>query len=171
MPDHDVDKTIAPRRELLRFVLRDTLKDTGIPAAWLGGEAVPTVDEAGKLWVEVRLILKCHEPRFLYYLAAFQAEFERRLIAMDPQLWDWASRISWSLPVREADDPDFSLPNAEYWDDVLRDREVTARQEGRKDWDRASLARHFEDTDPGHADFENTHPPERDEGELHPSKF
>jgi hypothetical protein len=172
MLDPVVAKDVSQKRELLRFVLHDTLKMTGIPPQWLGGEASPAIDEAGRLWIEVRLIIECDEPRFFQYLAAFQAEFESRLLAIDAKAWHWVSRISWSLATRrEAGDADFKLPPPEHWQHVLRDREITARQQGRKEWDRDALARHFEDTDPGEIDFENTHPPQWDEGDLHPSKF
>lgn len=172
MLDPAAAKEVHLRRELLRFVLHDTLRKTGVPPQWIGGEATPAVDEEGRLSIEIRLILECDEPRFLYYLAAFQAEFEARLVVIDPQAWDWVSRISWGLGSRrEPGDADFTLPSPEYWQHVIRDREVTARQQGRKEWDREALARHFEDTDPGDPDFENTHPPEFDEGDVHPSGF
>jgi hypothetical protein len=152
----------------LRFVLHDTLKKTGVPPAWIGGEATPAVDEAGRLTIEVRLIIECDEPRLFYYLAAFQGEFESRLLAIEPDAWDWVSRISWRLGThREPGDADFAMPPADYWDHVIRDREATARKQGRLDWDRDALARTFEDTDPGDADFENTHPPQWDEREVH----
>jgi hypothetical protein len=172
MVDAEVAKEVGLRRELLRFVLHDTLKKTGVPAQWIGGEATPLLHDSGELSIEIRLILECDEPRFLYYLAAFQAEFEDRLLAIDPRAWDWVSRITWSLGThREEGDPEFRMPPPDYWSHVVNDREITARQQGRKEWDQETLARHFEDTDPGHADFENTHPPDRDEEDLHPSKF
>jgi hypothetical protein len=172
MLDDAAAKEVTLRRELLRFVLHDTLKLAGIPPQWVGGEATPSVDEAGQLTIEVRLILECAEPRFLYYLGAFQAAFESRLLAIEPKAWDWVSRISWSLASqRREDDPDFDMPPPEYWGHVLRDRDLNARKDGRLEWDQEALARHFEDTDPGQLDFQPTNPPDRDEEDLHPSKF
>ena len=167
MLDPTVIQEVHLRRELLRMVLRDTLKKHGIPAQWIGGEATPLVDAEGRLSIEVRLILECDEPRFLHYLAAFQAEFEERLLSIEPKAWDWISRFSWSLGSRREDsDPDFGMPPPSYWDHIVRDRELTARQQGRLVWDPDALARHFEDTDPGNPDFENTHPPSLDEGDV-----
>jgi len=156
------------RRELLRFVLHDTLKKTGVPAAWIGGEATPAVHESGRLTMEIRLVIECDEPRLLYYLAPFQAAFEERLLAIEPDAWAWVTRISWGLgSKREPGDRDHAMPPPDYWEHVIRDRQVTARQQGRLDWDRETLARHFEDTDPGDPDFESTHPPQWDEGDVH----
>ena len=159
-PVVDATSSLALRRELLRVVLRDTLRNTGVPMQWIGGEATPATDEHGRSSIEVRLILECDEPRFLYYLGAFQEEFEARLLAVDPQAWGWVSRVSWGIrPQKEAWDPDFAMPTSDYWEHVVRDRELLARQQGRLAWDPDALARHFESTQPGEPDFENTHPP------------
>ena len=172
MVEPAVAREVSLRRELLRVVLHDTLRKTGVPAQWIGGEATPLLHDDGQFSIEIRLILEIDEPRLFYYMAAFQAKFEDRLLEIDPQAWDWVTHISWSLGAhREIGDAEFTMPAPDYWQHVIHDREITARQQGRKQWDQETLARHFEDTDPGDADFENTHPPERDEGELHPSKY
>jgi len=174
MSETDATPDLHLQRELLRVVLRDTLKKTGVPPQWIGGETTPTVDADGKVTIEVRLILEAHEPRFLYYLAAFQKEFEARLLAVEPRAWDWVARVSWSLAAQlDEADPDFKMPTADYWEHVVRDRQLTARQAGRMDWDQEALERHFEDTDPGENDFQNTQPPDRDVEDILPgdSKF
>lgn len=149
------------RKELLRIVLRDTLKKTGIPPQWIGGETTASVDEAGRPWLEVRLVLECNEPRLLYYLAVFQKEFESGLLALDPRAWDWVSRISWSLSGHGLDVEDLDLPGAAYWQGVMRDRQLLVHQEGDVKWEQDELARHFASTEPGPRDFENTQPPRR----------
>ncbi|MEO5672878.1 MAG: hypothetical protein ABIR26_19490 [Ramlibacter sp.] len=169
MSQPDPSKELHLQRELLRVVLRDTLKKTGVPPQWIGGETSDTVDESGKRSIEVRLILEADEPRFLYYLAAFQAEFESRLLAVDPKAWNWVARISWSLATKlEAGDSDFAMPTPEYWQYVIRDRHLTARQQGRLDWDQETLERHFEDTDPNVLDFDDTRPPEMGVEDIRP---
>jgi hypothetical protein len=153
---------LAIRKQLLRLVLAKTVQKTMVPAAWIGGELNPMVLPNGEEWIEVRLSLQVDEPRFLTYLASFQAEFERRMLAAAPDVREWLAGISWKF----TPDAIFELPmpKAEYWEQVQADRLLTARQKGAADWDRESLARHFSDTNPGElvVDFEDTRPPERD---------
>ena len=161
------------KRELLRVVLAKTLKRNGVPPQWIGGEINAMNLPTGELRIEVRLSVQVDEPRFLGYLASFQADFERRLLGIAPDAMQWLSGIAWSL----TPDPTFevSLPSAEYWEHVIADRELTARQKGAMEWDRESLARHFVDTNPGElvVDFDDTNPPDRDVEDIAPpsSKF
>jgi hypothetical protein len=168
MAEPDLAHEVSLRRELLRVVLRDTLRKTGVPPQWIGGETTPYTDPDGQLTIEIRLVLECDEPRFLYYLAAFQGEFESRLLAIEPNAWDWISRISWSLGARRDTDPDFQMPTPDYWEHVVRDRQLAARQAGRMEWDREALAHHFEDTSPAdeQEDFQHTAPPAWDAEDL-----
>ena len=89
-----------------------------------------------------------------------QAEFVDRLLEIDPNAFRWVARIAWSLHAKREDmDDEYILPDKAYWGHVQADREVVAAQQGRKKWDQAALARHFEHTEPGH-DFQRTVPPE-----------
>lgn len=154
------EQKIALRRDMLRFALRKTLRTTGVPAQWIGGEITPHTDDSGRAWLEVRLVIECDEPRFFYYVASFQRMFEASLLDFEPKAWDWVSRITWSIRSPKIDlDNDFEMPPPEYWEHVLRDRELKARQQGRQNWDQGALTRLFEDTEPGDPDFEHTHPP------------
>ena len=157
------------KRELLRVVLAKTLKRNGVPPQWIGGEINAMNLPTGEPMIEVRLSVQVDEPRFLGYLASFQADFERRLLAIAPDASQWLSGIVWSL----TPDSTFevSLPTADYWDHVIADRELTARQKGAVEWDRESLARHFVDTNPGElvVDFDDTTPPDREVEDIAPS--
>jgi hypothetical protein len=161
--DETAGRELGLRRELLRLVLHDTLKKTGVPPQWIGGEATPLQDAQGRLSMEVRLVVEVDEPRFLYYLAAFQADFEERLLEIDARAWDWVARIGWSLRAQREDmDDEYIMPDGEYWQHVQADREVVAAQQGRKHWEKEALARHFEHTEPDHEpEFAPTIPPDR----------
>lgn len=156
------------KKELLRVVLAKTLKKNGVPPQWISGEINAMTLPSGEAWIEVSLSVQVDEPRFLQYLASFQADFERRLIAISPDAKQWLSRIGWTL----TPDPTFevALPSPEYWEHVVADRELTARQKGAMEWDRDTLARHFVDTNPGEVvvDFDDTNPPERSIENLAP---
>jgi hypothetical protein len=156
---------MALRNELLRIVLRDTLRKTGIPPQWIGGETTPAVDEGGRMSIEIRLILECNEPRLLYYIAAFQKEFEAALLGMEPKAWDWVSRISWSLSGHGADlGPGIMMPGSEYWQEVVRDRHVIAHRQAaaQDDGDDETTASQFPNTEMGESEFPDTQPPLHD---------
>jgi hypothetical protein len=156
------------KRDLLRVVLSNTLKKNGVPAQWIAGEINAMNLPTGELRIEVRLSVQVDEPRLLAYLASFQADFERRLLGIAPDAKQWVSGFVWTLtpdPVYEV-----ALPTADYWEQVISDRELTARQKGAVVWDRDAMARHFLETTPGEllVDFDDTHPPERGVEDLAP---
>lgn len=156
------------KRELLRVVLSNTLKKNGVPPQWIDGEINAMNLPTGELRIEVRLSVQVDEPRLLAYLASFQADFERRLLGIAPDAKQWVSGIVWSL----TPDPIFevALPTREYWEQVIADRELTARQKGAVVWDREAMERHFLETSPSEllVDFDDTHPPQRGVEDLAP---
>lgn len=85
------------RRELLRIVLRDTLQSTGIPASWVGAEALAVTGDTEQGSVQVHLLLRHWEPRVLIHAHALQESFRSNVLAMDPQAAQWLSGISWRL--------------------------------------------------------------------------
>ena len=163
-PESDLDL----KRDLLRVVLSNTLKKNGLPPQWIAGEINPMSLPSGELRIEVRLSVQVDEPRLLGYLASFQADFERRLLGIAPDAKQWVSGIVWSL----TPDPMFevALPTADYWEQVIADRELTGRQKGAVVWDRDAMERHFLETAPGDlvVDFDDRQPPRRDVEDLAP---
>lgn len=162
---HDTPETRL-RKQLLAVVLRDTIKKTGIPAAWIRGEALSVVQPDGQSKIEVQLSVAIDEPRVYYYLSSIQASYERRLQAVAPDAQAWMSRLVWRL----GPDPSWevALPDPEYWELVESDREVTSKKHGGKEWTAAELHRHFSDTNPGDfaTGFGDTRPPEKEVEDL-----
>jgi hypothetical protein len=156
------------KRDLLRVVLSNTLKKNGVPPQWIDGEINAMSLPTGELRIEVRLSVRVDEPRLLAYLASFQADFERRLLGIAPDAKQWVSGIVWSL----TPDPIFevAMPTADYWEQVIADRELTARQKGAVAWDREAMERHFLETHPGEllVDFDDTPAPQRGVEDLAP---
>jgi hypothetical protein len=141
------DEDIRLRKQLLDVTLRNTLRKNGVPADWIGGEAAIFKLPTGEVKIELQLAVLCDEPRFLTYLSSLQADFLRRLLVIEPGAEDWFCGFTWRLlnePIFEA-----ALPAAGFWETVLADREVTARQKGAMRWDSDSLRRHFHETVPG----------------------
>lgn len=148
------------RRGLLRVVLRDSLRHSGFPNEWIGAQTRGLVRKDGAPMMEVRFTVLCDEPRLLYYLSAFQADFERRLLAVDPKAEVWLHAITWTLTTTLGEvAEEFRLPPAEYWPHVARDRDIAAKQRGEIKWSHEDLARQFESTDPAPLqDFGDTQP-------------
>ena len=74
----------ATQRELLRTVVKETLRKHGLPATWVGGElrAVST-DERGP---EFSLVVQVWQESLLRYLPALQTLILAALNDMDPSL-------------------------------------------------------------------------------------
>lgn len=156
------DQDTALRKRLLNVILRNTLRSTGIPSKWIGAETQTITSSAGDVSIELAVEVKCEEPRLFAYLAAFQAEFIRRLSAVENDPGTWFRGISWRLNNERA----FAtvMPSHAYWDEVDRDREITARLQGETGWDRETLAVHFRETTPGEllTDFLGKRAPQRE---------
>ncbi len=104
----------ATRRELVRVVLRDTLRLHGIPAEWVGVETLNTMSREGKPGMHVRLLLRHWEPRLLPLCVALQGSFQSRLMIFDPLAEGWFAGVSWQFAL-----PDNSvcpvMPDAGFW--------------------------------------------------------
>jgi len=141
------EEDVRLRKQLLNLTLRNTLRKNGIPVDWIGGETMVVTLPTGEVKIELQLAILCDEPRFLTYLTSLQAEFVRRLLAIEPGAEDWFCGFTWRLmnePIFE-----IALPAPVYWETVQADRELTARQKGAMNWDAAALKRHFDETAPG----------------------
>ncbi len=108
------DSPQGVRKELLRLVLRETLKHNGIPAAWVTADALVATSSTREAGIHVRLVMRHWDERLPLYTMAFQQNFETRLLTMDPLAGNWLMGISWqySLPA-DADWP--RLPQPGTW--------------------------------------------------------
>jgi hypothetical protein len=102
----------ATRRELLRVVLRDTLGENGIPAAWIGAEMLRASGQGREPGVHLRLLIRHWEPRLLPYTVALQNSLQGRLLAFDPTASGWFAGISWQYALEgEPVCPDMPAPS------------------------------------------------------------
>jgi hypothetical protein len=114
------DDELRLRKQLLGVVLRDTMRRNGVPPEWIGGETKLVAQPDGEPKLELQLSVECDEPRFLTYLTAFQADFRRRLMEIEPAASAWFSALTWRL----RNEPAFevSMPAPIFWEKVSRDR-------------------------------------------------
>jgi len=113
----------AVRKELLRLVLRETLKYNGVPGTWITADALVATSSRRESGIHVRLVVKHWDERFAQYAVAFQNNFETRLLTLDPLASSWLMGISWQydLPV-DAQWP--SLPAPATWTAAVVEPEV-----------------------------------------------
>ncbi len=108
------DSPQAVRKELLRLVLRETLKYNGIPSDWITADALVATSSRREPGIHVRLIMRHWDERLPIHGMAFQQNLETRLLTMDPLAGTWLMGISWQyqLPA-DADWP--RMPHPGVW--------------------------------------------------------
>src|SRR5882724_5634186 len=65
----------APRRELVKVVLRDTMRKHAIPSDWIDCRILSAVTRQHKSGMHVQFIVREGEARLLEYVHAFQDSF------------------------------------------------------------------------------------------------
>lgn len=102
------------QRELVRVVLKDTLRIHGIPAAWLSCEVLALSGRARGDDMMVRLIvLKWHEP-LLKFMPALQSELITGLDRFEPAIDHSKYIVSWQF-ARDCGCPITQMPDARTW--------------------------------------------------------
>lgn len=104
----------ATRRELLRVVLRDTLRLHGLPAEWIAAELLTSGSRDGKQGIHMRLLLKHWEPRLLAHAPALQDSLAARLKVFDPLAVHWFTGISWQFALADASGCP-PMPGTSFW--------------------------------------------------------
>jgi hypothetical protein len=118
----------ATRKEMLRVVLRDTMKRHGIPAEWITGETLSAMSrtrEPGLYW---RLTMKHWDARLPNHFVALQNALVSRVQMFDPLAEKWLLGIMWQLaPADESACP--ALPHPGSWTAVPREAAPAALPE------------------------------------------
>lgn len=87
----------APRRELVRVVLRDTMRRHGIPSDWIECRVLSVVSRSAASGVHVTFIVRGGQDRLLSYVPAFQSSFWEVIRQFDPRARDWLFSLSWQF--------------------------------------------------------------------------
>ncbi|MBI5277290.1 MAG: hypothetical protein HY854_12600 [Burkholderiales bacterium] len=108
------------RRELLRVVLRDTLKRHGIPAEWITAEMATMTSRNGDRGLYWRLAIRHWDARLPVYCVSLQKALISKLHTFDPVAEEWLVGISWQFTL--ADDSGCPpLPHPGMWTAMPRD--------------------------------------------------
>ncbi|MEO7640620.1 MAG: hypothetical protein ABI919_06820 [Ramlibacter sp.] len=87
----------APRRELVHVVLRDTMRQHGIPTDWIDCAILSVVNDNTMTGMHVHLIVRNGHDRLLTYIPAFQGSFMAAIIKFEPRVQDWLLSLSWQF--------------------------------------------------------------------------
>lgn len=86
------------RREAVHMVLRETMRQHGIPADWIEGRTLKMVEPLrGTTGTYVTLVIKGGQDRLLTYVPAFQASFREAMARFDPRVSEWLRGVSWEF--------------------------------------------------------------------------
>ena len=102
----------ATQRELLRIVVKETLRNQGMQATWVGCELLAAgSDKSGP---EFRLVVQEWQEGLLPYLPALQTRILAALNDMDPSIKASAQGVSWQFAA-DCGCPHDHLPDAAAW--------------------------------------------------------
>lgn len=104
----------ATRRQLIPVLLRDVLRRSGIPPAWIECQMLLVSSRTRGHGMYVRLVLKHWDHRMLNYTVAFQNALLAEIERFEPKAGEWLHGISWQLEVGNSC-PYIELPEKSYW--------------------------------------------------------
>jgi hypothetical protein len=102
------------RRELIRVVLRDTLRRHGIPADWLRGEMLTVASRERQTVMHLRLVMLHWDDRLLNFSHAFELSFMKELSQFESDASDWLHSISWQIGA-DSGCPHVEMPQPQSW--------------------------------------------------------
>ncbi len=102
------------RREIVHVVLRETMRQHGIPSDWIECRTLSMVSGSRSTGTYVTLIVRGGHDRLLPYVPAFQASLRKALERFDPRVGDWLRGLAWQFEDDEATPP-AAMPPANSW--------------------------------------------------------
>lgn len=114
--DHDDDalERETSRRELVKLVLRESMRRHAVPSDWIDCRMLPVVTSKRKSGVHVQLIVKQGQGSLLNYIPAFQSSLMAEVEKFDARAWDWLLSISWQFAGITAQSAG-TLPGGQDW--------------------------------------------------------
>lgn len=102
------------RRELIRVVLKDTLRQHGIPLDWLSCEVISIRRGVDQEELHIQLVLMKWHEHLLRYAAALQQQLLRGLDRFDPEIDHSKYVVSWRF-APDCGNPFVQMPEAKFW--------------------------------------------------------
>lgn len=104
----------APRRDLVKLVLRDTMRRHGIPSDWIDCRTLSVLTQQHKSGMHVQFLVRKADHQLLPYIHAFQESFWDGVLRMDPTARDWLFSVGWEFYEKSVQG--FSMPDPTTWD-------------------------------------------------------
>ena len=95
--DEDSVQRESSRRELIKLVLRESMRRHAVPSDWIECRMLPVISRRRRSGVHVQLVVRQGQARLLNYIPAFQSSLMAEVEKYDPRAWDWLLSISWQF--------------------------------------------------------------------------
>lgn len=134
----EVDPQASTRRELLRMLLRDSLRFSGVPESWIEPQYLLEPGRNGQTNLHLRLVVRHWDERLLQYAVAFQRRLRAEVQRFEPGAKEWLLTISWQY---EVDDqcPYQLMPEPSTWTASDNAASVASKEEADVQADLARL--------------------------------
>jgi hypothetical protein len=102
----------GPRRELVQVVLRETMRNHGVPSDWIECRILSVVRRSKTTGMHVHFVVRDGHDRLLTYIPAFQRSFMTELEKFEPRCAEWLLSLSWQFEqLTEASGPRMPDPS------------------------------------------------------------
>lgn len=102
------------QRELVRVVLKDTLRQHGVPAGWIGCEVLVAPTRVSDEDLIVQLVILKWNDALLHYAPALQRQLLLDLDRFDPTVDHSRYMISWRF-APDCGCPSMEMPDPKFW--------------------------------------------------------
>lgn len=104
------------RREIVKVMLRETMRQHGIPADWIECRILPTVGRNKRPAMHVSFVVHQAHDKLLGYVFAFQDSFRRELLRFEPQAKDWGVTVGWQFEGEPTGVQKTAMPDPKTWE-------------------------------------------------------
>jgi hypothetical protein len=104
----------GPHRELVKVVLRDTMRKHGIPSDWIDCRILSAVNRDQQHGVHVQFLVRQGDDQLLEYVHAFQESFRHEINTFDAQASQWLFSVAWQFEGK-AKRTFSAMPDVESW--------------------------------------------------------
>jgi len=87
----------APRRDLVKLVLRECMRKHGIPTDWMDCRSLSVLTKTHKSGMHVQFLVRKGDHQILQWVHAFQESFWQQILRTDPTAHEWLFSVGWEF--------------------------------------------------------------------------